>query len=80
MLGWRRVTAPRKEIEKAGGLFNQAGLAKRWGVSKQAVAKHVRKPDFPAPVAVEGDGEVWFGMEADAWRATTRRTNQAPSE
>ena len=55
-------------IDQAGGLYNQSGLAKRWGVTRQAVSKAVRRPDFPAPIPIEGDGEVWFGEEADAWR------------
>ena len=62
-------------IKAADGLFTQAGLSRRWKVSKAYVSEVVAREDFPAPVtAVDGDGQyVWAGSDADEWRATPRR-------
>jgi predicted DNA-binding transcriptional regulator AlpA len=58
----------RRAIADAGGLCSRAGLAERWGVSRQAVSKMTLKPDFPPPIMVDGKHEVWPAEVADAWR------------
>lgn len=72
----------RQAIKEAGGLCSQVGLAKRWGVSKARVNEAVRHPDFPAPVETDcGDGRLlWFGNEADAWRAVARLPGPRPAQ
>ena len=69
-------------VQRAGGLFSRAGLAKRWSVSKAYVSEAVKHPDFPAPIEIDDGGErgreVWSGNEADTWRETPRRPGPRP--
>lgn len=58
----------RKVIELAGGLANQSDLARRWGMSRQAVHDMTQRPDFPAPATTIGDRPVWSVEECDRWR------------
>ena len=66
----------RTAIEEAGGLVSLSGVAAAWDVSKQAVAQHVDKDDFPKPLWVDnGDTQtrVWPREEILAWRRSNGR-------
>ncbi len=79
MLRSRLVAQLQTLIDQCGGLHDQASLARRWSVSAAAVSKAVIRPDFPQPVTlIGGKREVWAGIEADAWRATTRKPGPTP--
>lgn len=76
MISFRRVGEVRASIERVGGLFNRAGLARRWGVSRQYVGKATAHPDFPPAIQIGGGGEVWPADEADDWRKRHRPRNE----
>jgi predicted DNA-binding transcriptional regulator AlpA len=59
----------RRSIADAGGLWTRAGLAKRWGFTRQHVGTLTLREDFPSPIWVDGKQEVWPANEADAWKA-----------
>lgn len=67
----------RTQINRAGGLYTRAGLAKRYDVSQQYMGKVVRSDDFPEPIEVDDGlgrtGPLWLGAEADAHRLNHRR-------
>jgi hypothetical protein len=63
-----RFDALRLQIQAAGGLVTPEQIAADWGVSSQAVAKHVRSLAFPAPVARAGRARLYFKSEVDRWR------------
>lgn len=56
------------------GLVTQAQLARRWGVSREAVRQFMDDPDAPEPVFTEGT-KLWAIPEVDAFR--TRRLARA---
>lgn len=62
----------RAAIEGAGGLASLAGLARKWGVTKQRAAVLAKHPEFPAPIPVEGSNPVYLVDEANAFRASPR--------
>jgi predicted DNA-binding transcriptional regulator AlpA len=62
-------------IEKAGGLVNLVGLAKRMGVSKSTAHWHANRDDFPAPLHYEGQSgpvKLWLAGEVDAYMERRR--------
>jgi predicted DNA-binding transcriptional regulator AlpA len=42
------------------------------GVSRQRVYQITSRADFPAPLAVLGQGKVWLADDVDAWIRTHR--------
>lgn len=56
----------RRVIEQQGGLLDRAGIAQRWGVSRQRAHQLVNDPTFPPPV---GGLDVWLASDVDQWRA-----------
>jgi hypothetical protein len=65
-------------IRAAGGLANQADLARRWRVSDARVGQLVRLDGFPEPVGEVGGRPVWLAGECDGWKAT-RRPGRPPA-
>jgi predicted DNA-binding transcriptional regulator AlpA len=57
-------------IERAGGILSLAGLARRWGMTRQSVWEMAQRPDFPKPIEQDGEAKLWFADEADQWRAS----------
>ena len=55
-------------IEAAGGLVDARDLARRFGVTKQAVSLWQRDPTFPAPVTRVGGSKVWAFGHVESWR------------
>lgn len=58
-------------IPVAGGripLMGTSELRRRFGgISAQRVDQIVRKPSFPAPVAVLDQGRIWYGPAVEEW-------------
>lgn len=67
-----QAVALRRAIDAAGGLVAQAGIARRWGITRSTANQLCASDDFPAPVATIGRSAVYAAGEVDAWRA--RRT------
>lgn len=64
-----RVDDLKHAIQEAGETATMAELARRWGVSRQAVKKMVDRPGFPDPLVVTPGGTaIWLVDEADAYR------------
>lgn len=70
----RTAAAARRAIAAAGGIANQAELARHWGVNAARARQLVTTPGFPEPVAAIGTMPVWAIAEADEWR-----TNRPPA-
>jgi hypothetical protein len=57
-------------LEEAGGLVSRAGLARRWGVSRQRIAQladNRERNGFPEPLEVDGGPPVYLANEVEAW-------------
>lgn len=73
MVRLRKMSNLRRDITAAGGLYTRAGLAKRWGVSRQAVGEMIAQGGFPVSIDIDGGRtQVWLATEADAWRNQQR--------
>lgn len=66
----------RAAIRAQGGLATLAGLARRWGISKQRAHTLAEHPDFPKPVHAEGRWRLYLVSEADSFRAQVRPTGR----
>lgn len=59
-------------ITEAGGLLNQADIARLFDVSAERARQLVNHPTFPAPVAdgeaAPGGRAVWLQSEVVDWR------------
>lgn len=63
----RRVDDLRKVLDDAD-LVTLAGLARRWGISRQSVHQMSMRPGFPAPV-LDADGvKLYSYPDAQAYR------------
>ncbi len=64
-------------IAEVGGLHTAADLARRWGVSRQAIDHMIaHHPDFPSPVLHIGRSAVYAGNDCAQWRTAHPRGNR----
>jgi hypothetical protein len=60
-------------IDAVSGLHTVADLARRWGISKARADELAQHGDFPDPVIRVGKSDIYTGIQADEFRATTRK-------
>lgn len=70
MTAARAAASARRAIAAAGGIANQAELARHWDVNAARARQLVTTPGFPAPVATIGTSDIWAIDEVDEWRAS----------
>lgn len=74
----RAAAKARRAIAAAGGLANQAELARHWGVTRGRVRELAELDDFPEPVDTIGESDVWAIGELDEWRANRPGPGRPP--
>ena len=62
------LVARLREALEGVELASASDLARRWGVSRQAVSLNVKSRDFPAPVFTSDTVTLYAVVEADDWR------------
>lgn len=60
-------------IDAVGGLHTVRDLAYRWGISKARADELAKHPQFPDPIIRVGKSDIFTGVQADEFRATSRK-------
>ena len=65
--------------DRSDELVSQAEIARTAGVTRQAVHRWVKRPDFPPSVERTSAGPLWRKSDVLKWLASGRRTAGRPS-